>query len=294
MKILVLGASGMLGSALVKKLRLSYNVTSLGRTHCHDSPKHILINVDSKEFENHLAKNTYNVIINCVAIIDHNYCNENLKNCLEINSLINETIVKNIRPKTRLIYISSDAVFSDSIDKRTPSTTTSPQSYYGLSKELGEKVLLTLKKKLDFYIIRTTIVGFSPKEKGFINWVLDSVKNNKTTTLFADVIFNPISIWDLANEIAYLIGQPMLKNSILHINGRDRLSKHEFGLSLCEALEIDSKSISKGRLVDFPSGENRCYNQFLDTSDYTKETKRILPGIKETMKSFKKHYNEYY
>lgn len=292
MKVLILGASGMLGTALVKKLRNSYNVTSLGRTFCHDSHQHIQINVDSDLLGKHLSKSNYDVVINCVAIIDHIYCNDNFEKCLLINSLINETIVKNVKRTTRVLYISSDAVFSDSIEKRTPLTNPLPQSYYGTSKLVGEKVLLIQNRGVDFYIIRTTIVGFSPKEKGFVNWLLESTKNNKSTTLFTDVFFNPISIWDLATEIEYLITQPMLKSQILHINGLDRLSKHEFGLKLCEALGIDTKLISKGKLTDFSSRADRCYNQVLETTHYSKETMRTLPGIKETMNSFKQHYNE--
>jgi dTDP-4-dehydrorhamnose reductase len=294
MKVLILGASGMLGTALVNNLISLHSVTTLGRTLCQNSHQHITIEADSKALGEHLKENFYDTIINCVAIIDHIQCNKNFKKCLQVNSLINETIVNNIKARTRLIYISSDAVFSDAIEKRTPSTTTSPQSYYGLSKDVGEKILLTQKRGIDFYIIRTTIVGFSPKNKGFVDWLLHSAKNNKTTTLFTDVRFNPISIWDLATEIEYLICEPMLKTPVLHINGRESMSKYEFGLELCDNLQLESKTISAGRLSDFSARAERCYNQILDTTSYTKETKRILPGVKETMQSFKKHYNEYY
>lgn len=295
LKILVLGASGMMGVALIKKLKQNHDVTSLGRTICFNSQRHIGICITSEDFGFHLRNNFYDVIINCVAIVDHRFCSENPEKCMSINALINHKICQNISTPTRVFFISSDAVFSDETKFRKPQTCTSSQSIYGLSKELGEKILFMYKGKIDFNIIRTTIVGFSPKNRGLANWIVDSLIKKKKITLFDDVVFNPISIWDLAIEIDFLINSNKTFNGqVLHINGRENYSKHTFGLKLCDSLGLDSKLITKGKLSEFKLKGNRCFNQVLETSTYSSKTNRVLPGIIKTMESFKAEYNEYY
>ena len=52
-----------------------------------------------------------------------------------------------------------------------------------------------------------------------INYIMpgaDSTKKNKELGLFSDVLFTPISIWDLAKEIIFLINTNNINSEILH------------------------------------------------------------------------------
>ena len=88
---------------------------------------------------------------------------------------------------------------------------TNPESIYGKSKELGEQYLINSNRK--FIAIRT-IVGLNKfkNPEGFVDWIIKSSINKEKIKLFQDVIFNPISVWDLTKEILFLI-----KNQILQI-----------------------------------------------------------------------------
>lgn len=266
MKILILGSSGMLGSTLTKDLSQTHDVITLGRNKPVDSNNHIFIDVNnSSKFSIYLRENSFDVIINSLAIIDHNHCDLHPEKCLKINSLINKTLVDNISSSTVVIFISSDAVFSDESIERYPTTPTFSKSVYGISKELGERFLLFSKSPQNFLIIRTTILGFSPKKKGFIEWLVGNIENNKTITLFDDVYFNPISIYELSATILTILNKKNYSRDILHINNSEITTKYTFGFKLVEKLGLNTNLILKGKLLDYENRGSRCFNQTLST-----------------------------
>ena len=91
-----------------------------------------------------------------------------------------------------------------------------PKNIYAKSKELSEFFLLNSKR--NFLIIRTTIVGLSNYNLSFVDWIINSCKRNEKITLFDDVKFNPITIWDLCDEIEFLIDKKINMKKIYYIS----------------------------------------------------------------------------
>lgn len=267
MKVLVLGGNGMLGSQIVKDFNRRFEVYTIGRTKCNNSNKHIDIDInDTKIFSNFLKENFFHVIINSAAIIDHVVCESNPEECFKINALTNKLMLENTSDDTKIIFISSDAVFSDLTTERFPNSNASAQSIYGLSKELGERLLINSDRSRKYLIIRTTIVGFNNNGKGFIEWIVRSLKNKKEITLFSDVVFNPISIYRLTSIIENLILNERINRNILHINSSEKTTKYQFGRLFAQQLNLDTNLVKKGSLKDYFAKGNRCFNQFLDTT----------------------------
>ena len=289
MKVLVLGGNGMLGTQVVKHLSEEFEVYTIGRTKCISSKTHIDIDINnSTELSTFLKANFFHFIINSAAIIDHIACELNPVDCLKINALINKILLECTEETTRLIYISSDAVFSDFTKERLPASPTSAQSMYGLSKELGEKILISSNKFRNYLIIRTTIVGFNSNKKGYIEWIINSLKNGKQITLFDDVVFNPISIYKISSILKTLILSDKINRNILHLNSSEKTTKYHFGHLLAQNLKLNIEQIKKGSLKDYNSKGNRCFNQFLDITgnDYQGIN---LPTTQQTINDIIKH-----
>ena len=53
------------------------------------------------------------------------------------------------------------------------------------------------------------------------------------------MLFNPISIWDLGNEIDFII-KNKINEKIIHISGREEISKYDFGYKLIKNLNLDT------------------------------------------------------
>ena len=79
-------------------------------------------------------------------------------------------------------------------------------------------------------VVRATPIGLhriGRPQANFMEWLVDSVRNNKPLNLFNDVYINAISAKSFA-EILLKI-PTVLERGIIHIGSKDRLSKAEIG-----------------------------------------------------------------
>lgn len=288
-KILITGASGMLGATLVKLWKKKYQIfATAGRNFSHNQAKNF------KQFD--LKAKNYQVlanfvkpdaIIHCAALTSHEYCQSNPKEAMLVNGDSVKKLIK-VFPKVKLLFISTDAVFPLKTHLANEKTKTSPVTVYGKSKELGERYILSYAKNA--CIVRTTIIGrnINSDKQSFAEWIVNSIKSGKKITLYDDTIFTPISIWHLAKELEWVIRNKV--PTILHVAGREIVSKYDFGYNLCKELNLDLSLITKGKLNKKSQVIKRSYDQTLDCSLYQKLSDHKLPNREKTIKSLYQHF----
>lgn len=291
MNVLITGATGMLGSVLSVTLDKSFNIYTTGKSLKKSGNKQ-----NYKSFD--LMNNSYDeliewanpdMIIHCAAITNGNYCNDNSLYALNVNGVSVKKLLDATDPKVKIIYISTDAVFPANLHLAKETDLVSPESIYGKSKELGEFFLKQSDR--NYTVIRTTIVGgkTNREENNFVEWVVNSVVQNKEIILFDDVFFMPISVWDLAAEINNIIIPNDVKK-IYHITGSEICSKFKFGNKLITELGLESKFVRKGSIKDFSKRAGRSNDQTLSIEKYSHEFDRKLPDLERTINQIKLHY----
>ncbi len=284
-RILITGASGMLGATLVNKFKNKYNIFATGNSFFDKQhSQYMKFDLSSESYKKLFDWSNPDIIIHCAALTNGNYCEENPKKAFLINGHSMSKIIKFSKKNTKIIYISSDAVFCSNVHMASEDELTSPENIYGKSKELGEKLLVESNK--NYYIIRTTVVGknINNNKQSFVDWIIKSSKANIKITLFDDVLFTPISTLDLASEIDYLITSN-IKKGIYHISGKTVLTKYDFAKKLLNSMNYSSQNISKGKITNFTKRAKRSNDQTLDSSFYMHLTKRDLPNIDITINS---------
>ena len=168
MRILVTGVSGMLGSSLALELSRKHKIFGTGNSE-------MLLPIDYRVFD--LANESYKelidwsqpeLIIHCAALTNGNYCQNNPLEALNINGCTTKKLLDATEGFVKIIYISTDAVFSSRLHMAKEIDSPSPENIYGKSKELGEFFLLNSNR--DYLILRTTIVGLNVyrDKKGFV------------------------------------------------------------------------------------------------------------------------------
>jgi dTDP-4-dehydrorhamnose reductase len=293
MNILITGASGMLGGELVNFLSNEFNLYGTGNSEFKE------VNFRYKKFD--LLSDNFNklikwskpdIIIHCGALTNGNYCEENPNSAFNINGISIQKILQATNSNVKVIYISTDAVFPSKLHLAKESDCVLPENVYGKSKELGEFFLNTAIDR-KFTIVRTTIVGLNANKSktGFVEWIINTAKNNKKIGLFSDVLFNPISIWDLANELKFLIKSNNINSETLHIGG-ELCTKYDFGKKVLEALNISTNKLFESSILSFSDRAKRSTDQSIDSSFYQERYKRSLPSLKQTVNSIKTHYYE--
>ena len=127
--------------------------------------------------------NTYkpDLVIHCAAIVNVDFCEENINLTKDLHLETTRTIANYMQfSGGRLIYISTDSVFNGK--KTTPYSeidNTDPLNVYAQTKLEGEQITLSIKNSL---VLRTNIIGWTDKHKtSFFEWLLENLieKRNK-------------------------------------------------------------------------------------------------------------------
>ena len=281
-KILITGASGMLGSQLAKYFRNKADLFLFCKDGFYQNKKVNVFSFDlrSNSIESNINAIDPDIIIHCAALTNVDYCEFNQDEAIEVNSNIVGRI-KESAPNAKIIYISSDAVFADNMPFATEVDNTNPLNAYGKSKLLGES-FLDLNKDI---VIRTTIIGknINPNKISFCEWIINNIKADKAVNLFSDSLFNPITIWDISLEIEYLINSEL--TGIYNICGTEAYSKYTLGSELSRKMGLNQSLINSVKMFNMEFAAKRSIDQTLDPSKYIKDSGRNLPDLESTVGS---------
>ncbi len=286
-KILITGASGMLGAALVSQWDKVFEIYATGNSSfsSNHAKRYLVFDLAQESYQNLVSFVKPDYIVHCAAITSHELCEKNPDLAYNVNG---ESVRKllNSFPNAKLIYISTDAVFPPNTHLADEQTSLDPKSVYGKSKALGERYIQQSDNR--GLVIRTTIVGKNinvKKSNSFAEWIVYSLKKNLAITLFADVMFTPISIWHLASELKWIIdnNMDMSGHKVLHIAGSEVVSKYDFAYKLARKLQIDTKKIKKGSIMGSDLIPKRNSDQTLNTILYHKLTGHTLPSVNKTI-----------
>lgn len=292
-KMLVTGASGMLGGTLVRYFSPVFEVyASSGQSELPYAEKHLTFDLNRNDYEVLLEWAQPDIIIHSAALTNGNLCDRNPEIALKTNALSLNKIALGAKPETRIIHISTDAVFSSRAHNSNENDFAGSDSVYGKSKELGE-FFLQLRSQ-NFTIIRTTIVGVNQLEgrQGFAEWIVKSAREKERIGLFDDVFFTPICCSTLARIIFKILQNGYFINEKVHIGASEIYSKYNFGISLLKELGLGTDQIEKSKITNFSGRAKRATDQSLNSSYFEKVTGIRLPGLIETVKQLKKDFDE--
>lgn len=292
-RVLITGASGMLGATLVKLWPSKYNIFATGHSDFRGNPakNYKPYDLRNESYTELIEWAHPEIIVHCAAITNGDYCENNPDEAITVNG---ESVRKllELAPDAKLIFISTDAVFPYQTHLATENSPTGAENIYGRSKEYGESFIKNSAG--NSYIVRTTIVGknINTHKQGFVEWIIKSIRKGNYIKLFNDVFFTPISIWHLANELEWVITNDVPK--ILHISGSEIMTKYEFGHRLCQELGLDTSLIKIGSIDNVQFRAKRAKDQTLDSSFYMSISKHNLPNLEETIEILTKHFGGNY
>jgi dTDP-4-dehydrorhamnose reductase len=212
MKILVLGAYGMLGHKLVQVLGGTFDVVATCRQARASGPRlapdHLITNVTAEDFDSVVrafAAVRPDVVINCIGIIKQQSAAKDPIPSLSINSLFPHRLAALCRVGgIRLIHFSTDCVFSGSKGMYKEEDVSDATDLYGRSKFLGEvggEGCLT---------IRSSIIGRElGTQLGLVEWFLSQAGNRIKG--YRKAIYTGLTTLEMANLVSQLIqNQPQL------------------------------------------------------------------------------------
>lgn len=245
--ILIIGGSGFIGYYLHHSfLSSKQEVISTYNTKKIEEEKFIQLDITNKsEITKTIKKIKPNTIIYAAGLTDVDLCENNH----ELAKSINCNGIKNIieaakKFKSKIIYISTSAVFDGTKKVFIESDETNPISYYGKSKLEGEKVVQN--SGLPYTIIRTDQPYGWKKDWHHTNSMLriiEKLEKNITHNEIIDWYNTPTSIEDIVK-----MTRKLLENNcegIFHIVSDDFLSRVEFAEVVAEVFGLNKNNIKK-------------------------------------------------
>jgi dTDP-4-dehydrorhamnose reductase len=228
MKVLITGASGMLGKALIFEKKAGYSLYGTYLSTKLYIPQITLLRVDicdKNSFYEAISEIVPDVIIHTAALTNVDLCEKEKELAYKINVISINSIVEYAKKvNAKFIYISTDFVFDGKVGNYTEEDCPNPINYYGITKLKGEEISLTYENSL---IIRTSIFGLNPLgSKPGIEEIVEEIKKGKEIHAPVDSFYSPISVNSLAKVIYYLIEKDA--SGIYHIGSRERISRFDF------------------------------------------------------------------
>ena len=232
MKILILGASGMLGSYLYGSIYFnSYDLYSLNDKKAKRidflQPEDVLKEIDELKPD---------AIINCVAITSFDFCEKFSKKADQINA-VTPGVISEFCYKMGIyfIHISTDHYYSG--DKNYAHNETDPINIlnnYAKTKFDAENYVLT---NPDALVLRTSIVGRNKKQSSFLDWLIYSINNNKKISLFDDAYSSFIHCEEFSKLIASILESK--PSGLFNLASKDVFSKADFAIALANQLKLE-------------------------------------------------------
>lgn len=252
MRVLITGASGLLGSNLVLAASdAGHQVTASSRTQpiqITGLEWHAADLTYLEEVEALLAAARPDQVIHCAAATDVDRCEADPAWAFALNRDVARSIAGASREAgASLIHISTDAVFDGGPGPHAETDEARPINVYGSSKLEGEQAVVDANPEAA--IIRTNFYGWSPPGRSSLaEWFLENLRHGKPSAGFTDIRINPLLVNHLAELLLRVLEAGL--SGIYHIASHDAITKYELGVRLAHAFELDSSLIEPANSED--------------------------------------------
>ena len=262
MRVLVLGATGMLGSDLVKVLRLrNHKVTAF------DSKDFDITDERAVQESPALSKKNHEWIINCAAYTAVNQAEEEPELARDINEEGVFNLAARLAHGPRFFHFSTDFVFDGT--KGSPYVETdevSPLGAYGRSKAEGERYAEAMTENT--IILRTSWL-YGSNGKSFPRTIINAFESGKHLKVVNDQIGCPTSTVDLSTACAEAI-EKHLAGGIYHACAPEAMTWHKFAEATLAAWTGNPVAIDEIPTSEYPTPAERPPYSVLDTTKLTK------------------------
>jgi dTDP-4-dehydrorhamnose reductase len=231
-KILIIGASGMLGQDL-SKVFADYDLS------LWDQPEIDI--ADKNQVDTKIKELKPDIIINCAAYTDVDGCETNQDLAMRVNGAAVRYIAEVAKKlDSVLVHISTDYIFNgqNKAGYIEDSQEIGPLNVYGQSKLKGEMFLQEIATK--YYLIRTSWL-YGKAGKNFVETMLSLGQTKDNLKVVNDQFGKPSFTIDLAKQIRYILDNE-LAFGIYHITNETKgggISWYDFAQKIFELSDIN-------------------------------------------------------
>lgn len=271
MNILILGASGMLGNAMVRVLSEKKDWQVYGTTRSESSKRlfsddivnRLISGIDVEQHDslmNSFIRVRPDVVINCVGLIKQLADAEDPLQAIPINALLPHRLARLCElSNARLVHMSTDCIFAGDKGGYRESDSSDAKDLYGRSKFLGEVAYPHT------VTLRTSIIGHELQSAhGLVGWFLSQQECCKG---FTRAIFSGLPTVALAQIIRDVVIPRADLSGVYHVAAQP-ISKYKLLKLIADVY---------GKAIEVEPDESLVIDRSLNSDRFREETGYVAP-----------------
>ncbi len=287
-RLLITGASGLLGANLVLSASREHEVTAVVHSHPLDFPEAKVLSADlgaPGTARQLIRYERPDWVIHCAAETNVDRCEADPERAFLLNRDMARGVAEAcFETQAELVHISTDAVFDGKKGNYRESDSPNPINVYGRSKWEGEREVSEAHPRA--VVCRTNIFGWNAQNKlSLAEWFLASFESRASISGFADVWISPLLVNDLAETLVEMLRAGL--QGIFHVPGDECISKFDFGMRIAQVFQLDASRLSPISVDQAGLPAPRPKRLCLDGGKISSALGRSLPSLSEGLRRFR-------
>ena len=295
MKILVTGASGLLGLNLGLQMHDKHEIVGVDRASLANTP-FPLINADllnTDAVPRILDESQPDALIHCAANANVDACELDPDAAATLNGVLPGQLASACMDRDiRFLHISTDAVFDGTKEGiYTEEDAPNPLSVYAQTKLDGEYAVLDANPNAA--IARVNFFGWSLSgTRSLSEFFFNTLGAGKECKGFNDVYFCPMFVGDLAETLIGTLEKGL--SGLYHTVGSRAITKYDFGREIAKTFGFDAGLIHPISVDDSGLTAKRSNNLRLAVNKLSTALGREIPDFSTGLAKFYTQYQQGY
>ncbi|MFZ6026492.1 MAG: SDR family oxidoreductase [Chloroflexota bacterium] len=306
MRILITGASGLLGLNLALDASQEHTVFGVANHHTLQGTPFPVLQADLTvpgEIERLLDATQPDWVIHCAALANVDACETDPQSAHRINAEVPGLLAARCAGKhhvgkggaraepIRLVHISTDAVFDGLKGNYTEDDPPNPLSVYAQTKLAGERAVLQANPQA--IVARVNLFGWSMGgRRSLAELFVNNLAAGKSMMGFTDVFFCPLLVNDIGPILFAMLEKGL--DGLYHVFAGEAISKYDFGVAVAGQFGLDAGLIAPTHVADSGLKAARSPNLTMSTHKLSTALGRSLPALSPAIHRFWVLYQQGY
>jgi dTDP-4-dehydrorhamnose reductase len=295
MKLLITGASGLLGINLAMEAMREHEVIGVDRGKLQSAPFPVTkINFfNDNPFEATLDSTQPDWVINCAALANLEECEKHPDQAKILNTnLPAELATACAKRNIKFVHLSTDAVFDGTKEGMyTEADEPSPPGIYSQTKLDGEYAVLDANPNA--IIARVNFYGWSlGGRRSLGEFFVNNLSEGRNVNGFTDVIFCPMWVNHLSQTLLEMLAKDL--HGLYHVVGAQAMSKCQFGVEVARKFGLRESLIEPQSVERSSLTAKRSHNLWLSIHKLSTALGHEVPDFSTGLDGFYTQFQQDY